>query len=125
MRTAVASIIVVTVSLGLLSCGGAQAVTEKRMLEWGPLLNMVMATNFEQANAYPDSLDAIEPGLRADLKTTDGWGNGIVYRKLRIDKYNLISAGPDGTYGNDDDIVVENGALYPAAEIYAKSPFKR
>jgi hypothetical protein len=95
------------------------------MLEWGPTLNGFMATNFAKANSYPDSLEEIEPAMREDLKDVDGWGNKILYRKLRIDKYNLISAGPDGEFGNDDDVIVENGALYPASEIYAKSPFKK
>ena len=56
------------------ACGGGRAVTEKRMLEWGPILNMYMATNFEG--------------------------------------------------GNSDDIVLENGALYDAMNIYAESPLE-
>jgi hypothetical protein len=84
-----------------------------------------MATNMANANAYPDSLDEVDPNLRSDLKVSDGWGNKLLYRKLAIDKYNLISAGPDGTFGNDDDIVLENGAFYEASKVYAEHPLKQ
>jgi hypothetical protein len=115
----------IAVAVVLVACGGALTVTHRNMLEWGPTLNAFMATNMDNANSYPDSLDEIDPMMREDLKDVDGWGNKILYRKLRIDKYNLISAGPDGEFGNDDDVVVENGALYPASEVYARSPFKK
>ena len=111
--------------LAAAGCGGPQVLTEKRMLEWGPILNIYMGTNMEGGNSFPESLDALPPDLSADLERTDGWGKPFLYRLIRIDKYNLISAGPDGEFGNDDDIVVENGALYPAADIYAERPLKR
>ncbi len=116
--------VVLTVTVVLTACGAA-TVTQRNMVEWGPVLNAFMATNFDNANSYPNSLDEINPTLRADLTDTDGWGNRILYRKLRIDKYNLISAGPDGQLGNDDDIILENGAFYPASKVYAEHPFKR
>ena len=40
-------------------------------------------------------------------------------------RVNLISAGPDGEFGNSDDIVLENGALYEADTIYAEHPIKK
>ena len=54
----------------------------------------------------------------------DGWGNQFLYRRLRVDKYNIISSGPDGEFGNSDDIVLENGALYDATKIYSESPLE-
>ncbi len=104
------------------ACGGGQTVTEKRMIEWGPILNMYMATNFDGGNSYPEALEELPPEIRGDLEFNDGWGNRFLYRRLRVDKYNIISAGPDGEFGNEDDIVLENGALYPAAKIYAENP---
>jgi hypothetical protein len=106
-------------------CGGPRIVTEKRMVEWGPILNIYMGTNIQGGNSFPETLDEMPPDLTGDLKRTDGWGNPLLYRLLRIDKYNLISSGPDGEFGNADDIVLENGAFYDAAKIYAQSPLKR
>ena len=119
LLVAVLAIAVVTVG-----CGGAQIVTEKRMLEWGPMLNLYMGTNMEGGNSFPESLDELPPAFAEDLKRSDGWGNPLLYRLLRIDKYNLISAGPDGEFGNADDILLENGALYDPMKIYAENPLK-
>jgi len=109
----------------LLACGGARTVSERNMLEWGPVLNAFMATNMANANSYPESLEEVDPVFRQDLKDTDGWGNKLLYRLIRIDKYNLISAGADGEFGNEDDIILENGALYPPSKIYAEHPLER
>jgi hypothetical protein len=117
-------VVVVAVAVVAVGCGGARVVTEKRMVEWGPNLNLYMGTNMEGGNSYPESLDEMPPHLTEGLKRNDGWGKPLLYRLLRIDKYNLISAGPDGTFGNADDIVLENGAFYDAAKIYAENPLK-
>ena len=117
--------VVMTFAIVALACGGAQTVTEKRMLEWGPILNMYMGTNFQGGNSYPKTLDEMPPELTGELERRDGWGNPLLYRLLRIDKYNLISAGPDGEFGNEDDIVMENGALYDPMKIYAENPLKK
>jgi hypothetical protein len=112
------------VAIAVVACGGARTVTEKRMLEWGPILNMYMGTNVEGGNSYPEALDEMPPEITGELERRDGWGNQILYRRLRIDKYNLISAGPDGEFGTSDDVVVENGALYDPMKIYAENPLK-
>lgn len=104
------------------ACGGARTVTEKRMIEWGPILNMYMSTNVEGGNSYPEALEELPPELTGQLEFNDGWGKRFLYRRLRIDKYDIISAGPDGEFGNADDIVLENGALYDPAKIYAENP---
>ena len=114
--------VVVVLAIVAIACGGAQTVPEKRMVEWGPILNMYMATNFDGGNSYPEALEELPPELTGDLQFNDGWGNRFLYRRLRVDKYNIISAGPDGEFGNADDIVLENGALHDATGIYAQSP---
>jgi len=115
---------ILATAIVIVGCGGPQVLTEKRMLEWGPILNLYMGTNMEGGNSYPKTLDELPPELSGDLSRTDGWGNPLLYRLLRIDKYNLISAGPDGEFGNADDIMLENGALYDPMTIYAEKPLK-
>ena len=114
-------VVIVVIAAG---CGGPRVLTEKRMVEWGPMINLYMGTNMEGGNSFPETLEEMPPHLTEGLKKTDGWGNPLLYRLLRIDKYNLISAGPDGEFGNADDIVLENGAFYEASKIYAESPLK-
>jgi len=116
--------VVVAFAIVAVACGGAQTVTEKRMVEWGPILNMYMSTNAEGGNSYPEALEEVPPELASGLKDRDGWGNRFLYRRLRIDKYNIISAGPDGEFGNEDDIVLENGGLYDAMKIYSENPLE-
>ena len=118
-------VVVLTVAIAAVGCGGPQVLTEKRMLEWGPILNLYMATNMEGGNSFPETLEEIPPDLTDGLKKTDGWGNPMLYRLLRVDKYNLISGGADGELGNADDIILENGALHDAEKIYAEKPLKR
>jgi hypothetical protein len=117
-------VVVLVIAVVAVGCGGARVVTEKRMVEWGPILNIYMGTNMEGGNSFPETLEEVPPDLAGDLKKTDGWGKPLLYRLLRIDKYNLISAGPDGEFGNEDDIVLENGAFYDAMKIYAENPLK-
>jgi hypothetical protein len=114
--------ILMAVAVVAIACGGGKAVTEKRMLEWGPMLNMYMGSNFEGGNSYPEALEELPPEFREGLKFDDGWGNRFLYRRLRIDKYNIISSGADGEFGNADDVILENGVLYDPMKIYAESP---
>jgi hypothetical protein len=116
--------VLVVFAIVAIACGGAQTVTEKRMVEWGPILNMYMSTNFADGNSYPEALEEVPPELSGDMEYQDGWGNRFLYRRIRIDKYNIISSGPDGEFGNADDIVLENGALYDATKIYAENPLE-
>ena len=125
MKTKGLMITVIAVVLVSVACGGARTVTEKRILEWGPVLNVFMSTNFANANAYPNSLDEVPALMAGDLKTADGWGRPLLYRRLRIDLYNIISAGPDGEFGNDDDIVMQNGMLYEPSKVYSERPLNK
>ncbi len=59
---------------------------------------------------YPESLDVLtaepddgsEPLLEGD--PVDPWGNRLNYEKRGKKRPKLISAGPDGEFGNEDDI---------------------
>jgi hypothetical protein len=117
-------VLAAVVAIVVVACGGGQTVTEKRMIEWGPILNLYMASNAEAGNSYPEALEELPPEITSELEFNDGWGKRFLYRRLRVDKYNIISAGPDGEFGNADDIVLENGALYPATKIYAENPLE-
>jgi len=114
--------VLVTLAVVALACGGGRAVTEKRMLEWAPILNNYMGANFAEGNTYPEALEELPPEFRGELKFEDGWGNRFLYRRLRVDKYNIISAGADGEFGNEDDIVLENGLLTEPMSVYSRNP---
>lgn len=114
--------VVLAFALVVIACGGARTVTEKRMVEWGPILNLYMGSNFDGGNSYPEALEELPPDLTMDMEYRDGWGNRFLYRRLRVDKYNIISGGADGQFGNQDDVILENGVLYEPMKIYAESP---
>jgi hypothetical protein len=114
--------LVLAIAVVAVACGGGRAVSEKRMLEWAPILNMYMGSNFAGGNSYPEALEELDPEFRQGLKFEDGWGNRFLYRRLRVDKYNIISAGADGEFGNEDDIVLENGLLTEPMSVYSRNP---
>jgi len=114
--------LLVAVAIVAVACGGGRAVTEKRMLEWGPILNLYLSTNYDGGNSYPEALEELDPEFREGLKFEDGWGKRFLYRRLRVDKYNIISAGPDGEFGNEDDVVLENGLLTEPMSVYSRNP---
>jgi len=116
--------VLMVLMVAVTACGGGRAVTEKRMLEWGPILNLYMGSNFAGGNAYPEALEELPPDMREGLELRDGWGKRFLYRRLRVDKYNIISAGPDGEFGNADDVVLENGVLYDPSKIYSENPLE-
>lgn len=117
---------VLTLLIAAAGCGGPQALTEKAMLDWGNVLNVHLGTGGLNGDyAFPQKLDDVDESLRAGLSKQDAWGNDYFYRQIRDDRYHLISAGPDGELGNDDDIVMANSAFYPTAEIYAQYPIKK
>jgi len=108
----------------LVACGGKHSETELLIFNWGQALNTHLATGSEY-NEYPHSLDEIDEAMRSILSMEDSWGTKLHYRRMRDDKYQLISAGPNGTLGDDDDIVSANGKLQDPLEIYAENPIKK
>ena len=112
------------VALPLAGCDMARSNTETVMIGWANALKLHLATDFAGYNQFPKRLEDIDPGLRIGLEAVDAWGNGLHYRKVRDDLYDLISFGPDGVPGNDDDVVFVNGKIRDPMEIYAKRPIK-
>jgi hypothetical protein len=107
----------------VLACGSAETVTQKRMFDWAQALNVFLATNMEGGYVYPDRLEAVDGPIREHLELEDGWGRHFVYRKLTDEKYQILSGGPNGKVGDDDDVVLENGVLRKAEEVYAERPY--
>ena len=107
------------------ACGGPQTETEVLMANWAQALKYHLGTGFDTNFEFPRRLMEIDPALRVDLGTVDGWGTDLHYRRWRDDRYDLISAGPDGAFGNEDDLVMVNGVQKKPMEIYAERPFKK
>ena len=59
---------------------------------------------------YPNSIDDLTvgsdsaPALLDKGKINDSWGNPFEFRKTGTYDFKIISAGPDGQIGSDDDI---------------------
>ncbi len=104
-------------SLALLAaCGGADRSTRVVIDGWAEVLQVEVATS--KHNKFPERLADIDPAMRAHLSRTDAWGKDLFYMTPRSDLYLLISAGPDGAFGNEDDIVAVNGHFRDTMESY-------
>jgi hypothetical protein len=115
---------ILLVGAGLLAaCGGADRATRKNMLEWAQILQFEIATS--QEHVFPKRLGDIDTSMRSHLSRTDAWGKELLYRRLREDFYHLISAGPDGQFGNADDIVCVTGHMQDTMTVYAETPIKK
>ncbi|MGB9906698.1 MAG: hypothetical protein ACPLRR_04840 [Candidatus Saccharicenans sp.] len=53
----------------------------------------------------PDSLRELQAGRSYGLSLTDGWGRNIRYQKLSETEFELRSAGEDGQFDTEDDVV--------------------
>lgn len=119
-RSLVLPLLSITLLLG--ACDLKRSDTEAVMIGWANALKLHLATDFTGYNQFPERLADIDPDLRIGLDTVDAWGNGLHYRKVRDDLYDLISFGADGVPGNEDDVVFVNGKIRKPGEIYAKRP---
>ncbi|MCD6194468.1 MAG: type II secretion system protein GspG [Candidatus Aminicenantes bacterium] len=61
-----------------------------------------------QQGRLPSSLQEISRFAPLGITLEDAWGRRIKYEKLSADNFRLISAGPDGIFGTNDDLVQEN-----------------
>jgi hypothetical protein len=109
-------------ALALAACGGKRTETEHQLFRWAEALNHHLATSFAEGNEYPHRLAEVDPLLRVALPFDDPWGRPIHYRRIDDGHYDIASAGPDGTLGNEDDVIVNNAILYKPADIYSKRP---
>jgi len=58
-----------------------------------------------QGEGLPESLDALRKFHPTAAALPDAWGRKIRYEKLSDDSFRLRSAGPDGAFDTEDDIV--------------------
>jgi len=58
-----------------------------------------------QGEGLPESLDALRKFHPTAAALPDAWGRRIRYEKLSDDSFRLRSAGPDGAFDTEDDIV--------------------
>ena len=104
-------------------CFGALAITAGKSLSWlqaeyldrsatqaeGAEITAALLEYRAQTGRYPESLPALAEGrpLRAGW-LTDGWGRPYDYRLEQNGRsFRLTSAGRDGRFGTDDDLVWE------------------
>lgn len=107
--------------LGAAACG-ARSDTEHMMFQWAEALNAHLAGDFEAGNEYPHALADIDPMMRLGRSFEDGWGNPFYYRRINDGRYDLVSSGPDGELGNDDDVCLTNAVLMKPASFYEQRP---
>ena len=58
-----------------------------------------------QGEGLPESLDALRKFHPTAAALPDAWGRRIRYERLSDDSFRLRSAGPDGAFDTEDDIV--------------------
>ncbi len=58
-----------------------------------------------EAEGLPGSLDALRSFHPTAAALTDAWGRRIRYERLSDSSFRLRSAGPDGAFETEDDIV--------------------
>lgn len=124
LRWAGLSLAMALMTILIAGCGGKQTQTEKQLFDWANVLNLHLTTDPTGAYAFPETLQEVDPMLRAELSMNDAWGNPLHYRRLRDDRYQLISPGANGTLGDTDDVIVEKGLLKKADAVYAENPLE-
>ncbi len=65
----------------------------------------VLAFAADSEEGLPESLEALRRSRPAAAVALDGWGRAIRYERLSETSFRLRSAGPDGVFDTDDDIV--------------------
>lgn len=79
-----------------------EAQIEIRSLE--SMVNQYMLS--ASPRRLPDTLDDLTKGPAPVTKSVkpDPWGTEYVYKKINNREFEIISAGPDGSEGTDDDV---------------------
>ena len=70
-------------------------------------LQRVVISFTAEKGQVPESLDELQMNVPLITGKLDGWGREIRYQKLAELRFRLTSAGHDGTFDTEDDIVVD------------------
>ena len=118
--TLVEIMIVVTIMASIMGVVGffvfgalEEANIKEAKIEVSNLGNMVESYYLmTDPHQLPDSLDDLSEKknlVKGGEIPTDPWGNEYVYCKEGGQQYTILSKGPDGTEGTEDDIVSKSG----------------
>ncbi len=78
-------------------------LTETNMATMEKALTLFSATQGQ----LPQDLKELFAARLFSGDPSDAWGTMLKYERLSDENYRLIAAGPDRTFGTDDDIIVE------------------
>jgi len=70
-------------------------------------LERIIAERMASEGQAPASLKELQRFQPMAVSFLDAWGREIRYEKLSDSGFRLTSAGPDGEFGTDDDILKE------------------
>jgi hypothetical protein len=70
-------------------------------------LERIIAERIASEGQAPASLKELQRFQPMAVSFLDAWGREIRYEKLSDSGFRLTSAGPDGEFGTDDDILKE------------------
>src|SRR6185437_14750468 len=70
------------------------------------VLSILVEQLKESTGKYPAGLEAVDVKACRENRRCDGWGCPISYLRTSAG-YELRSAGPDGVFGNSDDLIFD------------------
>lgn len=90
------------------SSGAAAARAGERLTRANmELLQQVLGQYIADQGESPSSLNAVRSSGLMMTGINDAWGRAFLYKKLPGTSYRLTSAGRDGRFETDDDIVAD------------------
>lgn len=106
---AVMGIVLILVMMAIGLTGHAQRVARQARAEADlELIRNALQEHLLKYGSYPDGTNlassTVTNWLPADFSFSDPWGAAYRYTYRSRDTYGLLSCGPDGQEGNEDDI---------------------
>ena len=85
---------------------------ESKTVETMMILAAALSNFTEEGQPVPRSLGGLAEGFGIqESGRRDAWGRELDYRASGSKGYTLVSAGPDGRFDTDDDLVLVNGRM--------------
>ncbi len=126
---ALSLVLSISFTLALLAAipGALERGREKRVAATGAqmyALQETMQQYYREYGTYPQELSDLNRFSRGPLPQTDYWERGFSYAPVSViaskghaigwSNYRLVSAGPDGQFGNEDDLTMIDGVIISA-----------